>query len=174
MPERPSTDHDTTPATHDDATVVQVHEIPAHIRALATIADPDYIDLFTLATDATAAGTPHQWARAAFEKEAGPAGQFVWRVLLGLRLAWRSAPTQVAGWRIAGQGHNWLTLEARSWMLTGNLVVHLDDDQMAMATAISYDRPIAERVWTRLSRSHRRLAPALLRDARTTLAQTQR
>ncbi|MET8777307.1 hypothetical protein ABZV58_20070 [Nocardia sp. NPDC004654] len=145
--------------------VFQQHQIPEAILALATIPDPDYIDLFTLVTGDAGDWSPEQWARAAFGDVAGLQGQFIWRVLLGIRLAWRRSPDHVAGWRIAARGDNWITLAAPSWMLTGNLVVHIDGEHLSLATIIDYDRPIAERIWGRLSAVHRSLAPGLLRDA---------
>ncbi|MEV0032145.1 hypothetical protein [Nocardia sp. NPDC050793] len=145
--------------------VFQQHEIPDSILSRATVADPDYIDLFTLVIGDAADWSPEQWARAAFEDVAGLQGQFIWRVLLGMRLAWRRSPERVAGWRIAGRGDNWITLAAPSWMLTGNLVIHIEDERLSLATIVDYDRVIARRVWTPLSAVHRSLAPGLLRDA---------
>ncbi|MFG3258800.1 hypothetical protein [Streptomyces sp. NPDC048172] len=153
--------------------VVQQHEIPATIRALSPLAAPDYIDLFTLTTPEPTDVPPERWARVAFEDVAGLGGQFIWRVLLGLRLARRrrSSPTHIAGWRIAGRGEDWIRVEARSWMLTGHLVVHVDGErrQVSLATFLRYDRPVAARVWTPLSAKHRSVAPALLRDTREAL-----
>ena len=57
-------------------TVVQQHSVPGAIRSLSTLASPDYVDLFTIATDGAAGRSPEQWARAAVEA-AGLAGQFV-------------------------------------------------------------------------------------------------
>ncbi|WP_218579805.1 hypothetical protein [Nocardia cyriacigeorgica] len=166
MDNQPRTDHIEAPEQSGDGPIAfQEHEIPTDISALFAIADPDYTDLFILPTDATSAGTPHQWARAALDDVAGRAGQFIWRVLLGLRLSSRRSPTHIAGWPIVGSGENWLVLQARSWMLTGNLVIYVDATQCALATVIRYDRRIAEPIWNTLSAKHRSLAPALLRDA---------
>lgn len=148
-----------------EAPVFQQYEIPEAILALATVADPDYIDLFTLVTPDAAVWSPEQWARAAFEDVAGLQGQFIWRVLLGMRLASRRSPAHVAGWDIADRGDGYITLAARSWMLTGNLVVRIDGDRLSLATIIDYDRRIAKPIWTRLSAIHRSLAPGLLHDA---------
>jgi hypothetical protein len=146
-------------------TARQRHDIPEAIRSLSTFDDPDYADLFTLTTDDAVLRSPEQWARAAFEDVAGFQGQVIWRVMLGLRLKWRSSPDHVAGWRIADHTDRWIRLEARSWMLTGHLVMHVADQQVSLATFIRYDRPTAARVWSRLSAVHRRVAPDLLRDA---------
>jgi len=43
---------------------VGTHNIPESVRALSSLPDIDYADLFTLSTDADA--TPAQWARAMF------------------------------------------------------------------------------------------------------------
>lgn len=146
-------------------TVRQQHDIPEAIRALSPITGPDYVDLFTLTTDDAAHRSPEQWARAALEDVAGLKGQVIWRVLLGLRLQRRSSPGHVAGWRVADRGDRWISLEARSWMLTGNFVLHVDDGQVSLATFVRYDRPTAAKIWLPLSAVHRRLAPDLLRDA---------
>ncbi|MFF8609571.1 hypothetical protein ACF06X_26990 [Streptomyces sp. NPDC015346] len=116
-------------------------------------------------TDDAPHRSPEQWARAAFEDVAGLQGQFVWRILLGLRLKRRASPDHVAGWRIADRCDRGIRLEARSWMMTGNLVIHVEDEKVSLATIVRYDRPIAARVWSPLSAIHRRLAPDLLRDA---------
>ncbi|WP_031479788.1 hypothetical protein [Streptomyces bicolor] len=136
--------------------------VPERIRALSTITDPGYVDLFTM-TGGIPDRSPEQWARALFEDAAGRAGQFVWRVLLGLRLT--ASRDRVAGWQIAGRGADWIRLEARSWFLTGHLVVQADDEHVSLATFIRYDRPVAPRIWLPLAKKHRQLAPGLLRDA---------
>ncbi|MEW2634172.1 hypothetical protein AB0903_21625 [Streptomyces sp. NPDC048389] len=146
-------------------TVRQQHELPDAISSLCPIPDPDYADVFTLITDDAALRSPEQWARAALEDVAGPQGQVIWRLILGLRLKWRSSSDHVAGWRIADHSDRWIRLEARSWMLTGHLVMHVADRHVSLATFIRYDRPVAARLWSRLSATHRRVAPALLRDA---------
>ncbi|GAA2602219.1 hypothetical protein SMC26_07840 [Actinomadura fulvescens] len=153
--------------TTTETTVVQQHELPAAIRATSPITD--YADAFTLVASDAGCWTPEQWARALFEDVAALMGQFVWRVLLGLRLRWRRSVTSVAGWRIAERGDGWIRLEARGWMLTGHLVVHIETDRVTLATFIRYDRRIAARVWTTLSRVHRDEASGLLRDALKTL-----
>ncbi|GGR89911.1 hypothetical protein GCM10010252_31020 [Streptomyces aureoverticillatus] len=147
-----------------ELTVRQEPGVPGAIRALGPN-DPDYIDVFTLTTPDAARSSSEEWARAAFDDVAALQGQFVWRVLLGLRLERRSAPDHIAGWKIAERGDDSIRLEARSWMLTGHLVMHVEDEQLSMATIVGYDRPLASRIWPPLSAVHRRLAPGLLRDA---------
>jgi len=144
-------------------TVFQQRNVPEAIRSLSTMARPDYIDLFTITTDGAAGGSPEQWARAAVEDAAGLAGQFVWRVLVGLRLERRPSPDYVGGWKIADRGDSWIRLEAASWFLTARIVVQVDDGQVSVAAFIRYDRPMAALVWPPLSAGHRQAMPGLLR-----------
>jgi hypothetical protein len=143
-------------------TVFQQRNVPEAIRSLSTLANPDYVDLFTVTTDAAAGGSPEQWARAGLEDAAGLAGQFVWRVLCGLRLERRPSPDYVGGWKIADRGDSWIRLEAASWFMTAHIVVQLDDGQVSVATFIRYDRPMAALVWPPLSAGHRLAMPGLL------------
>lgn len=146
-------------------TVLQQRNVPDAIRSLSTLDSPDYVDLFTVTTREAAEKSPEQWARAGVEDAAGLAGQFVWRVLLGLRLERRSSPDHVGGWRIADRGDSWIRLEAASWFLTAHIVVHVDDGEVSVATFIRYDRPIAALVWPPVSIGHRQAMPGLLRNA---------
>ncbi|HEY9374150.1 DUF2867 domain-containing protein [Streptomyces sp.] len=159
-----------TPAedTAPEPTVRQLREVPGEIRTLAP-AGTGYADVFVLTTPDAAHRSPEQWARALFHDVAGLQGQFVWRVLLGLRLRRGTSAELVAGWRIAERREGSIRLEARSWMLTGHLVVEVSEDSVSLATAVRYLRPAAARVWPPLAAIHRRLAPDLLRDAHRVL-----
>lgn len=139
--------------------------VPEAVRSLSTMRDPDYVDLFTLTTVHAHDRSAEQWARAMFEDVAGLTGQFIWRVLLGLRLGWRRTPDRVAGWKIADRGDGWIRLEADSRIMTGHLVVQAGGDRTSLATFVRYRRPLAARIWTPASRKHRQLAPGLLREA---------
>ncbi|MFI5714676.1 hypothetical protein [Nocardia sp. NPDC051750] len=154
---------------HADPVAFQQHEIAESTRAHCPMTEYDYADQFTLVTDAAEAWNPEEWACAALDSVAGLQGQLIWRGLLGLRLARRSAPGQVAGWRIADRGDTWITLAARSWMLTGNLVVELGEGSVSLATFVRYERSIGKRVWAFAARGHRRFAPGLLPDAQRVL-----
>jgi hypothetical protein len=143
--------------------VFQQHDVPAVIRPRSSLARVDYVDLFTVVTDEAAGGSPEQWARAGLEDAAGLAGQFVWRVLCGLRLERRPSPDHVAGWKIADRGDSWIRLEAVSWFMTAQIVVQVDDGQVSVATFIHYDLPVAALVWPALSIGHRQAMPGVLR-----------
>lgn len=154
---------------HSDPIAFRQHDITDSTRARSAITGYDYVDQFTLVTDAAATGTPEAWARAALGTVAGVKGQLIWRGLLGLRLARRSAPGHVAGWPVAERGDTWITLVARSWILTGSLVVEVGPDSVSLATFVRYERLIGERIWTLAARGHRRFAPELLPDAHRVL-----
>jgi hypothetical protein len=137
--------------------------LPASVRAASSLPAADYADAFTLSTDLTA--TPEQWARAMFGDVPSVTAQVIWRGLLGLRLSRGRSVDTVAGWRIAERGRDWIRLEAASWYLTGNLVVHATDGQVSLGTFLRYDRALARVIWPPASAVHRRLSPGLLRDA---------
>ncbi|WP_416564012.1 hypothetical protein [Nocardia testacea] len=141
------------------------HEIDESIRAHSGMAVYDYADQFTIATLSGTAATPEEWARTALGEVAGVRGQFVWRVVLGLRLRRRSSAGQVAGWPIVERGATWLTLGARSWLISGRLVIELADGSASVATFVHYERRLGERVWAAVSPGHRRFAPVLLTEA---------
>jgi len=145
-------------------TVLQELTVPETIRSLSTMARPDYVDVFTVTARGVERGSPEQWARAGIEDAAGLAGQFVWRVLCGLRLERRPSPDYVGGWKIADRGDSWIRLEAASWFMTAHIVVQVDDGQVSVATFIRYDRPLAAVVWPPLSAGHRVAMPGLLRQ----------
>jgi len=150
--------------------VVQQRDVPAAICSLTTMASPDYVDVFTVTASEAAGASAQQWARAGIEAAAGDAGQFVWRVLLGLRLERQPSSDRVGGWKIADRGDSWIRLEAASWFLTAHLVFQADDQGVTVATFIRYDRPLAAFDWRPLSVGHRKAMPSLLDRAVTAVA----
>jgi hypothetical protein len=143
--------------------VVAARGLPRSVRALSSLPDPDYVDLFTLSTDTQAA--PEQWARAMFGNVPSITERLIWRGLLGLRLSRGRSPGTVAGWLIGGRGEDWIRLEAASWFLTANLLVVTADGRVSLWTFLHYDRSLGRAVWPRLSVIHRRVVPRVLRDA---------
>jgi hypothetical protein len=142
--------------------VILQRTIPDTIRAVSGMDRPDYIDVFTVTTDGAADATPEQWFRTALEDVAGRGGQFIWRRVLGLQLKSRPSTEQIAGWKIADHGEDWIRLEASSWFLTAHLVTRVDDGQLVAGTFIRYDHPIAPLIWVPASAVHRRMMPGLL------------
>ena len=151
---------------------VGTREVPGSVRALSSLPDPGYADLFSLATEVEA--TPEQWARAMFGNVPGPGERLIWQGLLGMRLARGRSPSTVAGWRIGGRGQDWIRLEASSWFLTGNLLVQAADGRVSLATFLRYDRPLGRLVWPRLAAIHRHLVPGLLAGAAARVTPAER
>jgi hypothetical protein len=141
---------------------IQQRNIPEVIRSLSGMDNPDYIDLFTVATNGAADASPEQWARTAIEDVAGRGGQFIWRRVLGLRLTPGPSTDRVGGWKIADRGEDWIRLEASSWFLTAHLLTRLDEGHLSAGTFIRYDHSIAPLIWVPGSAVHRRLMPGLL------------
>jgi hypothetical protein len=129
---------------------------------------PDYADSFTLATEVEAA--PERWARAMFGHTPSAGEVFIWRGLLGLRLARERSAATVGGWQITGRGPDWIRLEAASWFLTGNLLVQTAAGQVSLMTFLYYDRFLGRLWWPPLAAIHRRLVPGVLRHAAARLA----
>jgi hypothetical protein len=148
--------------------VVGAHEVPGSVRELSSLPDPDYVDLFTLSTDIVA--TPERWARAMFGDVPSATELLIWRGLLGLRLYRGRSSATVAGWRIGGLGEDWIRLEAASWFLTANLLVHTADGRVALWTFLRYDRALGRVVWPPLSAIHRRVVPGVLRGVAARVA----
>jgi hypothetical protein len=145
------------------ASAVGTNAIPASVRALGSLPEIDYADLFTLSTATKA--TPEKWARAMFGNIPSPVELLIWRGLLGLRLSRRRSPSSVAGWQIGERGEDWIRLEAASWFLTCNLLVQTAEGQVSLATFLHYDRRPGRGIWPPLSAIHRRVVPGLLRGA---------
>jgi len=145
------------------AGAVGTRNVPESVLALSSVCDFDYVDHFTLATDADA--TPEQWARAMFGNVPSIAEQLIWRGLLQFRLSPGRSPATVGGWRIGACGPDWIRLEAASWFLTGNLLVNTADGRVSLTTVLRYDRRMGRCVWPPLSAFHRFLVPGVLRRA---------
>lgn len=144
--------------------VVAMRDVPADIRSLSTISEPDYADMFRLMTSATET-TAEAWARAMYEDTLGARGQFIFSVILGLNLAPAQTPETVAGWRIAEHGHDWIRLEAEGGRLVGQIVVRAAEGELSVATFMLYVNRLGAVTWTAWSAVHRKAMPKLLRDA---------
>jgi hypothetical protein len=147
------------------STAVGVRNVPEAIRSLGALANPDYVDLYTVTTSEATEKSPEDWARAALEETpTGRSAPSLWR-LLGLRLGPRPSPDHVQGWKIADRGDNWIRLEAASWFMTAHAIVQVDERHVCVALFLRYDRPIAALVWPPVSIMHRQAVPAMLRQA---------
>src|SRR5260370_9904064 len=141
------------------STVVGLRNLPEAIRSLGALANPDYVDLYTVTASEATDKSPEGWARAALEETpTGRSAPSLWR-LLGLRLGPRPSPDYVQGWKIADRGDNWLRLGAASWFMTAHAVVHVAERHVCVALSLRYDRPIPALDWPPVSIIHRTAAP---------------
>jgi len=83
---------------------------------------------------------------------------------------WFSLATDVLA--ITSRSTTSIRLEAESWFVAGNLVVHASEGRVSLGTFLRYDRALARAVWTPLAAVHRRVAPGLLRDAEAAILRT--
>lgn len=145
--------------------------VPHAVRALTTLAEPDYVDLFTVAAPTATGESAEAWARAVLEQTplARRHARRLWR-LLGLRLGPPRSTDHVQGWKIAARGDHWLRIETASWYLTGQAVVVVEDGQVSLSLSLRYDRPVAALVWRVVSGPHQRAVPVMLHQAVTLMA----
>lgn len=141
-------------------------DVPSEIRALDTLATPDYTDVVTATIRPRSDRSPEEWIRAmvAGTPRALLVGVPVVQVgVLGLRLNPRPSPDRLLGWKVAERGQNWVRLEAASWLLTGHIIVHVDGARLSFATFVRYHRSVAALVWPPVSLIHRQVALAMMR-----------
>lgn len=148
------------------ASFVGAHDVPEAVRALTTLAEPDYVDLFTVTAPMATDASPEAWARAVLEQSplARRHARRLWR-LMGLRLGPPQSPDHVQGWKITARGDTWLRVETASWYLTGQAVSLVEDGQVSLSLSLRYDRPIAALVWRLVSGPHQRAVPVMLHQA---------
>ena len=150
---------------HKVTGIIGTKNMPTTMLGLSSLHGVDYADQFSITTGIDA--TPEQWARAIFGNVPSTSQVFIWRYLLGLRISRdrEASSTTVAGWKIGGEGQDFLRLEANSWLLSGNLVVHRTDSQVSLVTLVQYETWIAWPWWCLLGLVHRKIVPVILRRA---------
>jgi hypothetical protein len=150
------------------SSLVGVHDVPKAVRALTTLAEPNYVDLFTVTTPTATSRSAEEWARAVLEQTpvARRNTRGLWR-LMGLRLGPPHSSDHVQGWKIAARGDNWLRVETASWYMTAQAVCLVEDGQVSISLSLRYDRPVAPLVWALVSGPHQRAVPVMLRQAVT-------
>lgn len=143
-------------------------EVPETIRALDTLAAPDYADIVTAPLGEPLSTAPEQLVFTtlhALPRILVRVLPLVQRLALGLRLELRPSPDHLLGWRIVERHESWLRIEASSWLLTGHVVLHADDDRLSFASFVRYERPLAALIWRPVSLIHRQVALTLVRNA---------
>jgi hypothetical protein len=148
------------------SSVIQASDVPESVRALTTLAEPDYVDLFTADAPMATSTSAEDWARAVLERapvSRRHARRF-WRAL-GLRLGPPHSPDHVQGWKIAARGDNWVRIETGSWYMTAQAVCLVEDDRVSLSLSLRYDRRVAALVWAFVAGPHQRAVPVMLHQA---------
>jgi hypothetical protein len=148
------------------SSVVGVDEVPGAVRSIVTLADPDYVDLFTVSTPIAEDRSAEEWARAVLEQSAVARhnARLLWR-LMGLRLGPPNSAHHVQGWKISGRGANWLRAETGSWYMTAQAICLVEQGQVSISLSLRHDHPVARLVWAVVSGPHQRAVPVMLRQA---------
>lgn len=138
---------------------------PDHASRATALPGADYGDVFTLSCPGAARWTAEAWARAMFGDSPDLVERLIWQGLLHLHLDRTLSPDLVAGWPVVERTDDHVTLETRSWFLTGQLVISTSAASVSLGTFVRYDRRAAGSVWLPLPAIHRRLMPGLFLDA---------
>jgi hypothetical protein len=141
-------------------------DVPAALRALDTLVDPDYADVFTATATEAPDRPPEPWLRSVLAGVPAALSRLpfdVQRHVLRLRLDPRPSPDRLWGWEVAARGDDWFRLEATGPLMTGHLVFHADGRRLAMATFVRYEHLLAALVWPPVSLLHRQVGLVLMR-----------
>jgi hypothetical protein len=154
----------TRPSTRADASE-RAHRVVVSERPPSSVAAPDYADAFEVSRSPTDRRSAEQWARDGFGRLPLPTRRgllFVHRWILGFRLGAWASPDHVLGWRIVTSEPELLHLQARSRLLSGDMVWRLHHDRLVMTTFLHYEmRRTAPVVWAVIGNLHRGGAPDL-------------
>ncbi|WP_052304940.1 hypothetical protein [Stackebrandtia nassauensis] len=139
-------------------------EAPESIRAISSIPDPDYTDTYTHEAADASDWTPEEWARVCFNEIAGFKAWLMWRFMLRMKLRWWKSSGTICGWRIDGQGPDWIRLESDGHRFHGNLVYRITDGQAQLATIVKFKRPEMAVKWQKLQPTHNGVVPSLVAE----------
>jgi len=144
-------------------------EASEQIRALDTLAEPDYAAAWEVTIADGDARSAEQWARATFEDAPRALRAFIvtgWRVGLGLRLGPRPSPDHVLGWKIVTAAANPIVLSVQSALLgSAHLVLRVEGSRAVLASFVRYEKLGARPIWSATQPIHHRIVPYLLRRA---------
>lgn len=142
------------------------HRVPVTEELPLGVFSPDYADAFEVARSPTDHRSAERWARDGFERlprEARRSALLIHRWIFGFRLGPWASPDHVFGWKIAMSDPDFLHLEARSRLLSGDMVWRLHDTRLVMTTFLRYEmQRTGSVIWGALGNVHRGGAPHLL------------
>src|SRR5271165_3201058 len=103
---------------------VRAHRVAVDENAPSGVST-DYADAFAIPIERSDTRSAEEWARATLDDGPWPFPQVLplgWRTILGFRLGPRPSPTHILGWLIVTSQSDAIHLQARSGLLTADLV----------------------------------------------------
>lgn len=145
----------------------RIAAVEPSITAVFTV-EPDYVDSFTLATDAVF--SPREWLHECFEQGIPRSGRdLIFGHFLSLHTKPDGTPATIAGWQVEAEDARNLTITARGRHLEANLVAETLEEGVRLTTALHYHNRLGRLLWKCLGPVHRRLIPRVLRRGSSTL-----
>ncbi|MGO2037220.1 MAG: hypothetical protein ACTH2U_12130 [Brevibacterium sp.] len=145
------------------AGAVGKENVDVEVMANSSLSRVDYVDHFTVNHQVKISAIAEEWARAMFGDAPDLIEKLLWSGILGLRLHKGKSAETIAGWSITARGYDWIRMSAASRNASAELIVHVTDEVLGLATIVRYDRKHAPAVWVPVAFVHRRLVPVLLR-----------
>jgi len=139
--------------------------LPPEMRALSTLPQIDYSDVFLAETDRAQDFTAEEWLRKILEsapakfKVAAPTTWFS----LGLKHGLPWSDRTILGWPVRQRDPNFIRVGAESRTgMPAELLLKRNADSIILATLIQHRSPVMKRVWSAVAPHHRRVVPQLL------------
>jgi hypothetical protein len=140
-------------------------EVTDEVRAIDTLAGPDYAAAWDVAVAGADALSAEQWARATFEGAPRVLRDLIvagWIGGLGLKLAPRSSGDHVLGWSITRNTPELIILEAKFRFGTSHNVLRVEKSRVLLATFVRNEKRGGRTVWTLVAPLHQQILPRLL------------
>jgi hypothetical protein len=146
-------------------------KLTEEVRALDTLADPDYWAAWEATVSSGDRRSAEQWARATFEGAPSALRAFIvagWTVGLGFQLGPRPSPEHVLGWKIASSSPDLIILEAQFRYGVAHNLWWVDGSRVLAGTVVRYNKKAGRPVWAAVAPVHHRVIPYLLGRAAPT------
>jgi hypothetical protein len=156
-----------TRAQPQTAGITWSRDVPDEIRALCSLTDADYADVFAGPLPAGRDESAPEWAHIALDLTPGRArGPVVaiQRYALGLRLQ-SKGKAHYLGWKAVAEDEDWIRLQAASAVFSVEMVFRRDANALAVGCFVRYDRRMGGLIWPPLSLIHRQAGRLMMRRA---------
>lgn len=148
-------------------------EVPADVLALSTLPWVDYRDGFRLEFADGPELSGEEWAREMLEGASAETRRSLRRgwPLIGLKMAPHGADGAVLGWRLRHSETDFALLGADSRIgMPAELLFRPEPGGLFFATLIQQRNPFVHMLWAPIGPPHRRVVPALMRNAARRIA----